>query len=272
MATLSSIEKRKLERLLGMGGGYVLDFSDRTFSMFFEEHANLDIDDAKYKTGGTSKANRMRGFWTIEPDHLVAKVIVVMIGHMQEFKCVPPEVDAPLQEEVLRIISKLNQTPHGVVPEVDAFTASVNDLDFHAAAKHIRQAIEQNEPATALDRLHVFTMKFFRVACEKKGIAVTRDKALHSLAGEYVKHLRQGGHLESQMTDRILRSSISVLEAFNDVRNSQSLAHDNPILNHSEALLIFSHVGALIRFISTVESKVTPIVPEVEQDDEGVPF
>jgi hypothetical protein len=30
MATLSSIEKRKLERLLGMGSGYVLDFSDRT--------------------------------------------------------------------------------------------------------------------------------------------------------------------------------------------------------------------------------------------------
>ena len=32
------------------------------------------------------------------------------------------------------------------------------------------------------------------------------------------------------MTMRILKSSISVLEAFNDVRNSQSLAHDNPVL------------------------------------------
>ena len=31
MADLSSIERRKLERLLRMGGGYVLDFSDRTF-------------------------------------------------------------------------------------------------------------------------------------------------------------------------------------------------------------------------------------------------
>lgn len=32
MANISSIERRKLERLFRMGSGYVLDFSDRTFS------------------------------------------------------------------------------------------------------------------------------------------------------------------------------------------------------------------------------------------------
>jgi hypothetical protein len=40
MADLSSIEHRKLERLLRMSGGYVLDFPDRTFSEFFEECAH----------------------------------------------------------------------------------------------------------------------------------------------------------------------------------------------------------------------------------------
>ena len=43
MADLSSIERRKLERLLRMSGGYVLDFTDRTFSEFFEEHTRSDI-------------------------------------------------------------------------------------------------------------------------------------------------------------------------------------------------------------------------------------
>ncbi|MDR5763321.1 abortive infection family protein [Caballeronia sp. LZ035] len=57
------------------------------------------------------------------------------------------------------------------------------------------------------------------------------------------------------MTDRILRSSISVLEAFNDVRNNRSLAHDNPMLNHSEAVLIFSDIGASIRFIRALEGR-----------------
>ena len=51
------------------------------------------------------------------------------------------------------------------------------------------------------------------------------------------------------MTDRILKSSISTLEAFNHVRNNQSLAHDNVLLNYDEALLIFNHVSASIRFL-----------------------
>jgi hypothetical protein len=178
-----------------------------------------------------------------------------MIEHANEYQCFPVEVDDALLADVQQIIARLNQNPSSPVPEVDAFTASVNDLDFEAAAKHIRTAIEHNEPATALDRLHVFAMKFLRTYCERRGIEVNRDKPLHSLMGEYVKALRSAGLLESEMTDRILRSSISVLEAFNDVRNNRSLAHDNPILNHSEALLIFSHIGASIRFIRTLEGR-----------------
>ena len=64
------------------------------------------------------------------------------------------------------------------------------------------------------------------MTCEPHGIAITRDKPLHSVFGEYVKALRDGSYLESAMTERILKSSISVLEAFNDVRNNKSLAHD----------------------------------------------
>ena len=116
MATLSSIEKRKLERLLGMGGGYVLNFSDRTFSMFFEEHTGLDIDDRRYRGSGTSKANRMRGFWAVEPDHVVAKVLLAMIEHATEYECVPADMDDALFADVHRIIARLNQNPSSPVP------------------------------------------------------------------------------------------------------------------------------------------------------------
>lgn len=74
MPDISSIERRKLERLFRMSGGYVLDFSDRTFSEFFEEHTRRDIDAAIYRERGTSKANRLRGFWAVEGNHLVGKV------------------------------------------------------------------------------------------------------------------------------------------------------------------------------------------------------
>jgi hypothetical protein len=121
-----------------------------------------------------------------------------------------------------------------------------------------RKGRRANEPATALDRAHVFMMKLLRTVCTKHGIEVTRDKTMHSLMGEYVKRMRQAGHLESVMTERIFKTSISTFEAFNDVRNNQSLAHDNAILNHDEAVLIFAHVAASIRFINALENRIKP--------------
>ncbi len=53
------------------------------------------------------------------------------------------------------------------------------------------------------------------------------------------------------------RSSGSPLEAFNDVRNNQSLAHDNPILYYDEApLLIFNHVASSIRFLRSLQGRL----------------
>ena len=47
MSDLTAIEKRKLERALGMGSGYVLDFSNRTFAEFFLDNFGIDIYDDK---------------------------------------------------------------------------------------------------------------------------------------------------------------------------------------------------------------------------------
>lgn len=114
-----------------------------------------------------------------------------------------------------------------------------------------------------------------RIACEPHGIEVNRDKPLHSVFGEYVRALRDGGHLESAMAERILKSSISVLEAFNDVRNNKSLAHDNPILNYEESLLIFNHVAASIRFIKALGLKIkqkAEAAKKASWEDDEVPF
>jgi len=161
----------------------------------------------------------------------------------------------------------------GLLPDFDAFTAAIDARDFDTVAQQVREAITRNQPEVGLDRLHTFVIKYVRTLCEQHGIAVTRDKPLHSLFGEYVKGLRRNGHLESEMTDRILKSSISALEAFNAVRNDQSLAHDNPILNYDESLLIFSHVANSVRFLKTLDARIKTkqLVPQSEHDDD-IPF
>ncbi|MYA89138.1 MAG: hypothetical protein F4X97_11955 [Boseongicola sp. SB0662_bin_57] len=74
MSSLTDIEKRYLERVFGMGGGYVLDFTDATFGEFFGRH-NIDIHGSKYRTYGSSKAKKLRAFWASEPDKRVGAVL-----------------------------------------------------------------------------------------------------------------------------------------------------------------------------------------------------
>jgi hypothetical protein len=257
LADLSSIEKRKLERLFGMGGGYVLDFSNRTFGEFVEENTGRDIYDARYEHGSGSKANRLRGFWRVEGNHLVGTLVEALIEYGHSIGAF--NNDGTLPDECLRIVARLKQG--SPVVEVDALTAPVDGRDFEAVAKQVREVIERNQPEVGLDRLHTFVNKFVRSLCQERGINVGREKPIHSLFGEYVKWLRDRGHLESEMTARILKSSISVLEAFNDVRNNQSLAHDNPILNYDESLLIFSHVASSVRFIRSLEERIKKAEP-----------
>jgi hypothetical protein len=49
-----------------MHGGYVLNFSDRTFSEFFDDEFGINIYDEKYRFNGSSKAKHMRAFIATE--------------------------------------------------------------------------------------------------------------------------------------------------------------------------------------------------------------
>jgi hypothetical protein len=248
MSDLSNKEKRTFETLLDMGGGYVLNFSNRTFFEFILDSTGRDIYDDRYSYSSGSKANRLRAFWNEEPNHVVGKLMNDLLDY-GAFKA-----GHPLLVECHRIIARLLQS--SPVPEMDALTAITAEKDFEALAKEVRETIERNQPEAGLDRLHTFVIKYVRSLCAQRGIAATRDKALHSLFGEYVKHLLKAGHIESVMTERILKSSVSVLESFNHVRNDHSFAHDNPILNYDESLLIFNYVTISLRFLQRLEDKI----------------
>jgi len=75
MSSLTFLDKRQLEELLGMGGGYVLDFSNRTFQEFFKDAVKIDIYNQRYEKNGSSKANHLRAFWELEDDIKVGKAL-----------------------------------------------------------------------------------------------------------------------------------------------------------------------------------------------------
>ncbi len=253
MSDLTNMEKRQLEKLFRMSDGYVLNFSNRTFDEFVIDSTGLSIMEEKYEQRGTSKANRLRVFWRLEPNGIVAKLLRDLMQCVSLDQATPEIQKA--YDDCSRSVARLSGGDD--LHEVIELTPNSTEREFAILAREVRESIERNEPEVGLDRLHTYAVKYLRVLCNAQGIATGREKPLHSLVGEYVKALKEGGHLESEMTDRILKSSISTLDAFNKVRNEQSLAHDNRMLNYDEALLIYSHVASAIRFIETLERRIT---------------
>jgi hypothetical protein len=264
-------EKTRLEKLFQMSGGYVLDFSNRTLAEFVVESTGHDIHDAKYDHASGSKANRLRAFWTQEPNHVAGKLVQDLIEY-----CRPATNDPDrdrLFEACERIARRLQQS--APVEALEAITAHGTERGFEVLARAVRDCIEKNEPEAGLDRLHTFVVKLIRSLSEKRGVLVDRDKPLHSIFGEYVKALRGDGLIDSEMSERILKSSISTLEAFNRVRNEESLAHDNPTLNYDESLLIFNHVCGAVRFIRALEARADRPIgtgPTHNAIDAEIPF
>lgn len=82
MASLNSNERQILEKLFQMGGGYVLNFSDRTIREFFQNDIGINIFDQKYNYASGSKANRLRGLWQVADDALVGKSIDKLIEYI----------------------------------------------------------------------------------------------------------------------------------------------------------------------------------------------
>ena len=154
------------------------------------------------------------------------------------------------------------------MPEIEALKPNTNDRDFEALARSVKEYIKRNEPETGLDRLHTFVVRYVRNLCLKQEITIERSTPLHSAFGQYVKSLRSDGVIETEMTARILKSNISVLDAFNKVRNEHSQAHDNTIVSYHEALLIFNNVVSMIRYLDTIEKKTN----ESEESKSDFPF
>ena len=76
MANLKNPTKQKLEHLLNMRTGYVLDFTNATYRDFILTSVGIDVDD-KYPTG--SKAVRLRSFWQEEADSIVTTLMLDML-------------------------------------------------------------------------------------------------------------------------------------------------------------------------------------------------
>src|ERR1700686_3868608 len=115
---IRALDMRLIDDLFGMGGGYVLDFSDRTFSEFFWDELEIDIDDPKFKVEGTSKAKRLRCFLRISDSATRVRVL----SDLWEYRCAQqrrkrieeqiPDAKSEFDRLMARLGGSLAKTPN----------------------------------------------------------------------------------------------------------------------------------------------------------------
>jgi phosphatidylserine/phosphatidylglycerophosphate/cardiolipin synthase-like enzyme len=138
MSDLSSLEKCKLEKILEMGSGYVLHFTDRIFQEFILENAAINIDEDKYKYSGTSKANRLREFWKQELNSTVGKVTLAMLEIRKVKRKEISLSDRTLYDECWQLSQGLIQN----VQNTEQTTEVAIDIHFEEIQKKIIEQID----------------------------------------------------------------------------------------------------------------------------------
>src|ERR1700729_1688615 len=126
MCNLTPAEKRRLENLLGMGSGYVLDFTNRTFSEFVMDSTGRDIYDVRYQYGSGSKANVLRGFWNAESNSVVSKLLSDLLDYVSEGPC--NENRTLAVQACRKIVARIKESMP--VADIDALRAADDEKDF----------------------------------------------------------------------------------------------------------------------------------------------
>ena len=109
MADLTSTEKQKLEKILEMGGGYVLDFSNRSFREFVEENTGIDIYSEGFENYGTSKANRLRSYWNQKDNILTGQLLKALLERRRVNKLLNEEFTTINEQTLLEECEKIAQ-------------------------------------------------------------------------------------------------------------------------------------------------------------------
>ncbi len=258
MSDLTFEEKEYLEHYFDMGGGYVLDFYNSTFQKFINEKIGVDIYNAKYEKEGDSKAKRLREFFRLEPNHIVSKLINDLINYRKQKEILNStyyKSNPELEAECKKVVQRLQEG--GVSQHIENIDNFLDNDDFKKLTKSIRDSIDNNQPEVALDRLHTYYVKFVRELLIANNVSFDATDSLNALFGKYIKFLEAESAIETEMCKTILKANISILEKYNGVRNNNSFAHPNELLNYRDSLFIFDSLARLKGYLDEIQNEIT---------------
>ena len=134
---ISAMDMPVLDVVFGMEGGFVLDFSNRTFAEFFQEELRVDIYHPCWAVDGESKAKRLRCFLRQSNRETILDTLNALWEYREICSVARDytELDNGVRTAFFRIIERLggtqttqqrssNATSQVEIPQIDAMVAS----------------------------------------------------------------------------------------------------------------------------------------------------
>lgn len=102
-----------LDKVFGMEGGRVLDFSNRTFAEFFQDELGVDIYHPRWAVGGESKAKRLRYYLRQTNSKAILDTLNALWEYREACNVTQdyPELDNKVMAAFCRIIQRFGGTP-----------------------------------------------------------------------------------------------------------------------------------------------------------------
>lgn len=251
-------QRDTFDRIFKSSGGWVLDFSDRTMAEWFDEHFGLTIFQPRFQIDGASKGKSLRGFVEVAEPRLVASVLRSLWANrssQSELRETDPADEDRLKLWLDQFTAELDQL--SALPLNEAIVDFSGDTTLNKLRASIASDLIGDKPDVALDRVHTYCVKRFRHLLASRGQTTDPNAPLDGLFGSYGKHLRDTAAI-GDFALPMLRIQHKIFEFLNTARNKRSLAHDNELLELSEARFVIDCVLSSLAFIERIEESRAP--------------
>ena len=281
MVDIKTTEMRVIEEAFGLGrenpkgAGFVLDFSDRTMPTWFREELGVDIDEARYKTQGSSKANRFRGFIKEEPALVVADMLRKLWEHRQAIKWQPEggataDQVANMKTQLFAFIKRLEE-PAARLTDAKAIAISFDATHMGDQIRRIESSIK-TDPALAIGTAKELTETCFKTILSARGIPYDKEdlpqlgKKIFSalkLLPEDIPETAKGAK-----TIKVMLSNLAtVVQGLAEIRSLYGTGHGRDGktrgISPRHARLVVGAASTLVTFAFETHLETFPIKPNI---------
>jgi len=154
---MSSLGQIDIDMILDLfegsrGRGYVLEFSDRSFSTFMRDLAAVDIDAPRYRADGNSKGRRLRTFLATASEPTIVKVLNGLWQYRVRFAEEGRYAPVPDEGERLsQVIRSLHGSPLKGMGRAQKSPVKADTAHAGPSARRVGELLEEFRAIMALE-------------------------------------------------------------------------------------------------------------------------